>query len=275
MGGFYCQRSFPLKTLRAGYEGCNVWPSEATGGNQRTMSQKVLRALAVFGYALLASGCVTGREAPGSDVAAVSDNGCSRLTDERRKLAVQIDGIESGRVAPGTFTSALMAVGMLNAPAYQMGLLQDRMSRDRVEVVGAMRAKQAALSGQIDEKQCTAAARAKAGAIKATTSTQEDGTYSGRGQTDSWCAQPFVELELTSGRASGTLRSDSNGSETYHVRGQLYADGALSLEFMRPKSPSYTDDFDGSLKDGVLSFTAKLDLSPKACAYRFAVKRRG
>lgn len=222
---------------------------------------------------LFAGGCVTSQETPGNSTAVAPDNGCSRLTEDRRKLAVQIDGIESGKVAPGTFTSALMTIGMLNAPASQMGVLHDRASRDREEVLDAMRARQTALSEQIDEKQCMAAARARTGAIKATDSTQYDGGYSGKGSTDSWCAQPLLSLKLQSSQVSGTLRSDIKATETYEITGKLYDDGELSLEFERPDSRHYTDDFDGSLKDGVLSLTAKLDLSLKGCVYRFAIKQ--
>lgn len=69
------------------------------------------------------------------------------------------------------------------------------------------------------------------------------------------------------------MSSSDKGKESYDVTGQLYDDGTLSLEFMRPKSRRYTVDYDGTLRDGVLSFTAKLDLSPQACTYRFAIRR--
>ncbi len=219
---------------------------------------------------VLLGGCVTGQELPGTIAAAAPDSGCTRLTEDRRKLAVKIDELESGRAAPGTFTSALMTIGMLNARAYQMDAMRGRMEKDRTELLADMRAQQNTLNQQIDDSRCTAASRASAGTIKATESAQYDGSYSGKGSTESWCTQPVMTLKLQSERVNGMLRTPS---ETYQVEGKLYDGGELSLSFKRPGSQQFTDDFDGSLKDGVLSLTANLDRSPQACVYRFAIRQ--
>jgi hypothetical protein len=229
-----------------------------------------IRAAAVLAVLFVLSGCVTDGAPSRSASAATPDSSCSNLTDERRKLAVQIDAVESGRSAPGTFTSAILMIGMLNSP--QMGMMTGAMAQDRANALVEMRNKQTALTQQIEQRQCTAAARAKAGAIKPVEDARQNGVYAGRGQTESWCAAPAAALELSAGHVSGTVTSGDKNKELYDVSGQLYDDGTLSLEFMRPKSRRYTDEFDGTLRDGVLSFTAKLDLSPQGCIYRFAVK---
>jgi hypothetical protein len=92
--------------------------------------------------------------------------------------------------------------------------------------------------------------------------------YTGKGKTDSRCAQPQLSLTIKDGEAKGKLGADG---ESYEVRGQLYEDGEVSVRFKQPESSIFTDDFDGQLANQILSFTARLDTSRKACVYHFAV----
>jgi hypothetical protein len=218
---------------------------------------------------LAVAGCVTEGGKP-ADLASSADNSCTSLTEDRRKLAVRIDDVSAGRVGPGTATSVLTTLAIFGARPEQMSALGNYAAMDRAAALADMRARETALTEEIEGKQCTAAARAKAGTIKASDSAQYDGIYAGKGRTESWCAQPELTLQVQAGRVSGSLRGDGH---TYQVQGQLYDTGELSLEFKRPNSRRYTDDFDATLKDGVLSFTGRLDLSRKGCVYGFAVKR--
>lgn len=148
-----------------------------------TCAKAILAALVAASLA----GCVTasGTASSAETSAATMDNECTNLTDTRRKLAVQIDAVESGRAAPGTFTSAILAIGMLNAPVYQMGTMAGAMAQDRTKALAEMRDKQMALTQEIEQRQCTAAAHAEAGTIRPVDGSQQNGTYAGRGQTDS------------------------------------------------------------------------------------------
>ncbi|HTR87046.1 MAG TPA: hypothetical protein VMI56_21370 [Reyranella sp.] len=234
-------------------------------------------AFAIVMSVALLPGCVTGSEQPAAigDVGAssASNKSCDSLTDARRKLAVEIDDLESGKTAPSTWKAALFTFGAVGAKPYQQPALQGAMLKEREKVLVDMRGRQAELTQQIEQQQCTLEARAKAGAIKEIASPQYDGAYAGKGNTESWCAQPTLSVVVSSGKIDGALRESAKATTFYAVQGQLYEGGGLALQFRRPDSKTFTDDVDAQLKDNVLSFTVKLDLSPKACTYRFAVSR--
>jgi hypothetical protein len=230
-------------------------------------------AVALAAMLLSLAACVTG--GAGAPTQSASRT-CDSLTEDRRKIVRTLDAAEHGRAAPnstaGLFLLAGLLTGRLTAGASQ-GISADMARKDKESAMMDLRAKQTNLDEAIDEKQCTLEAKAKYGLTRAADDARYDGRYAGKGSTDSWCAQPSLSLTIKAGRLSGNLKESVTATASYEIKGQLYEAGGIALSFKRPGSTVFTDDFDGQLKDDTLSFSAGLDASPKACVYRFAVKR--
>jgi hypothetical protein len=200
-------------------------------------------------------------------------NFCDRLVEDRRKLARQIDLAEHTSAAPNSAAGLLMLMALLGGSPEAADFIADYAVQDKQRALSDMCVKQGMLNRTIDRNRCTAEAKANAGLIATTDSAQFDGTYEGQGRTDSWCAPPSLALRIEAGKVSGALR-DGGASAVFMVRGQVYDDGEATLWFMRPGGQDYTDDVDARLVGDTLSFTAKLDASPRSCTYRFATARR-
>jgi hypothetical protein len=210
-------------------------------------------------------GCVTGEQAASSTASPGAT--CGELTETRHKVARQLDAAEHDHAAPNSVAGLILLAGLLATPvgAPNMGVLA---TEDRRRALAQLQAERATLDREIDDKRCTAEARAKAGTIKVSDDMRNDGVYEGKGSTESWCASPALSLTIESGRLSGTLRGD----ETYRLRGQVYDSGDVSLFFKNSEAGDFTDDVDGHLTGNVLSFAARLDDGPKGCSYRFSVE---
>jgi hypothetical protein len=222
------------------------------------------------------AGCVSDQPAAVGETVGM-DKGCSSLVEHRNKLARQIDAVETGRASASSTGGALRLAGMLGGNPANVYAIGDLAHKLDAEALHKMMVDRQALEEEIDARQCTAEARAGAGSIKQSDSAELNGVYAGKGRTDSWCPPPFVTLRLEAGKLSGRLTDGAKGSAaaaSYRVRGRVFDDGEVSLSFKARQARTYTDEIDGRLKNGVLSFAARLDPTAKACTYRFAVRRK-
>lgn len=223
--------------------------------------------LSVVTSSLSLTGCVTGQADP-NKTSISADTSCDNLTDARRKVARLLDALESGRAVPNT-TGVLLAASIFTPLSAAAGLAG--ASRDRERTIASLGKEELTLDQQINDQQCTVEARARAGLIKTTAEDRFDGKYVGKGVTESWCVPPLLSLTVKSGQLSGELKVRSTPVAVYEVKGQLYDGGQTALHFKRPESKVFTDDFDARFTDKTLSFTAKLDMSRKACVYNFDI----
>lgn len=232
--------------------------------------------VAAVGTLLLLAGCMSDQQAAGGGTAGM-DKECASLAEHRNKLARQIDAVETGRASASSAGGGLRLAGVLGGNPANVHAIGDLAHKLDAEALHKMMADRRALDEEIDARQCTAAARARAGSIKQSDSAELNGVYAGKGKTDSWCLPPFVTLKLEAGKLTGRLIDGAKGSAaaaSYRVRGRVFDDGEVSLSFKARDARTYTDEIDGRLENGVLSFAASLDPTAKACGYRFAVRRK-
>jgi hypothetical protein len=235
------------------------------------MKRGILGRTAVLITLALTSACIGGTdEMPTTTQATSADKSCSSLVDARRTAARRIDDAETGRAGASATAGLFMVAAILGAGGPGASTLAGSASKQNQRALEDLRSSKMAIDREIDDRQCTLEAQYKAGALKAVGDVRYDGTYAGKGVTESWCASPTARLTIAGGRVSGSLK---DGSFSYEVRGQAYEDGGLSLEFKRSNARSFTDDFEGRLDQGIASFVAAVDASRKGCTYRFALKR--
>ncbi|SKA07103.1 hypothetical protein SAMN02745126_03442 [Enhydrobacter aerosaccus] len=219
----------------------------------------------------LLSGCVsdnTTTQSAGPQTAssqASATDYCASLTANRRRVARLLDDADNNHGAPN---SAAGIIGLFGGSSAMTGG-RSLAGQDRQRAIDDLRSERSSLDHEIDQRQCTAEARAKAGVIKPTTDAAYNGVYVGKGSTQSWCAQPSLSLTVKDGQLSGKLTAEAS----YDVKGELYDNGDVSLLFKKEGTGSFTDDVDGRLKDGTLSVGVKLDDSPRACSYQFSAAR--
>src|ERR1700761_4539345 len=96
--------------------------------------------LLLAGALLMLAGCVPGGAPTTSAGVAAPESSCEGLVESQRKLAVDIDELESGKTAPGTWKAALFTLAALNTPAYNQPVLHDATLKERDKVLVEWRA---------------------------------------------------------------------------------------------------------------------------------------
>ena len=228
-----------------------------------------------LGVASLA-GCVTANQqvAPAS-AAPSADKVCVELVEARRSVGRRIDDAEAGRAGPSTMAGVFAITSLLSTP-FGASVLQDAARAESGRALDELRSTKRDIDREIDERKCTLGAKARAGDVKLAQDARFDGAYAGKGTTESWCQSPIAELSIAGGRISGSVRGQAG---SFDATGQVYGDGKFTLLLQRsnvttrPSTWVIRDDLEGKLDGDMLSFIAGLDTGPKACTYRFALKR--
>ncbi len=120
------------------------------------------RLLVTAGLALQ-TGCVTGGGAV--DTTAAAGNGRDTLTTSRREVARQIDAVARGEAAPNSASGLVMALVILGGTPTSSPMMSDYAAQSHRKALDDLHSKRAALDQEIDSKQCTVEARAKANTI--------------------------------------------------------------------------------------------------------------
>ncbi len=225
----------------------------------------------ILAGALFMTGCVSGKDdgpAVAASTPALATKDCNSLLEARRAAVRRIDDIErrgAGVSAKqGLFVLGALLGGLAGAPQ-----LLDAAKEEKDRALLDLRSGITRLDLEIEQKQCTLDARTRAGKSKAVEDARYDGTYAGNGSTDTGCTEPLAELKIAAGRVSGSL---TDRSSLYDIKGRAFEDGTVLLMFKRTGGVA-TDDFEGKLDGGAVSFAAAFDVGRLRCTYRFSLTR--
>src|SRR5689334_18168976 len=130
--------------------------------------QTIFLLAGTFAIAPSMAGCISGKdERPTTAQVAPAGDACSGLVDARRSAARRIDDIETGR-SGGSAMAGLFTVGaVLGAGSYNSSMLADSAAKENRRALEELRSNKTRTDREIEEKQCTLDAKAKAGTLKA------------------------------------------------------------------------------------------------------------
>ena len=186
---------------------------------------------------------------------------CNRLRTERHQQQALEQRLShtslAGRLVPGVMLIALggASAGQLYAQSREH---EAQNARDRVRELDGMITAQGCHPQDSTVKEQSEEERQRS-----------DGIYKGRGQTQSWCLTPAIELDVDHGRVTGSFWEGTGGASST-VTGNFTPDGVLQLQFDGADSANFTADIDVGYKDGVIDFVLP---AAKQCTYTFNLKK--
>lgn len=199
---------------------------------------------------------------------------CEQLTEERLRLTGEVQRVSGLQRENAAADAVMMTVGIVVFWPVLFGLA---MTKDRKDELGRLKGEYDAVDLSMRSRQCTAPPPA-APSVPAVppppqaAMTDMEGTWTGKGRTDSWCQPPTLSLTLSGNRISGELSELASGRATSTVTGVVDPAGLASLEFRSDSADHFSGKVDGALRGDVLglAFQSK---TARGCRYAFELAR--
>jgi PKD repeat protein len=199
---------------------------------------------------------------------------CDQLAEEKIRLTREVDRVAGLQRENANADTAMMAVGLIILWPALLGLAA---TRDRKDELGRLKGEYEAVDASLKTKACTLApptstvASAAPTPVDAAATASVAGTYKGTGKTDSWCLAPTLNVTVTGSTIEGQL-SEVGGKPTSSVKGALYPNGIISMEFKGSDDKYFTGKADGTLKNDTLSIAFR-SKAATACNMQFDLKK--
>lgn len=199
---------------------------------------------------------------------------CDQLTEERLRLTGEVQRVSGLQRENAAADAIMMTVGIVVFWPMLFGLA---MTKDRKDELARLKGEYDAVDLSMRSRQCTVPPPIVPGVPAVPAPPQQamaemEGTWTGKGRTDSWCQPPTLSLRLSGSRAAGELSELASGRATSTVTGVVDPAGAVSLEFRSDSADYFSGRVDGSVRGDVLTlgFASK---TPRACHYSFELAR--
>jgi hypothetical protein len=199
---------------------------------------------------------------------------CDQLTEEKIRLTREVDRVAGLQRENANADTAMMAVGLIILWPALLGLAA---THDRKDELGRLKGEYEAVDASLKTKACTlpppgpAVASAAPAPADAAMSASVAGTYKGTGKTDSWCVAPTMNVTVAGSTIEGEL-SEVGGKATSTVRGTVYPNGIISMDFKGVDDKYFTGKADGTLKNDTLSIAFR-SKAATACNMQFDLKK--
>jgi hypothetical protein len=171
---------------------------------------------------------------------------------------------------------ALMTVGIIVLWPVLFGLAA---TKDRKDELGQLKGQYDAVDLSMRTRQCTlppppagAPARPPAATPEVAAIVSFNGTYKGKGTTESWCLPPTLTLTIKGDAVEGQLSEAVNGITTSSVVGTLDGAGVVSLQFKGSNNEYFTGKAAGALRGSTITLDVRT-ASARACNYHFELNR--
>jgi hypothetical protein len=202
---------------------------------------------------------------------------CDQLTDEKMRLTSEVQRVSGLQRENANADTAMMTVGIIILWPVLFGLAA---TKDRKDELGQLKGQYDAVDLSIRTRQCTLAPPGPGTPAPvprltpelAAASTSFNGSYKGKGTTESWCLPPSLALNLKGDVVDGQLSEIASGATTSAIAGTVDGSGVVSLQF----KASNTDYFKGKVDSALKGNTITLDIrtaTAKACTYHFELAR--
>lgn len=201
---------------------------------------------------------------------------CDQLAEERLRLTGEVQRVSGLQRENAAADAVMMTVGIVVFWPVLFGLA---MTKDRKDELGRLKGEYDAVDLSMRSRQCAAPPPA-APSVAAVpppspppqAMTDMEGTWTGKGRTDSWCQPPTLSLTLSGDRISGELSELASGRATSTVTGVVGPSGVASLEFRSDGADYFSGKVDGAVRGDVLSLAFR-SKTPRACHYSFELAR--
>ena len=203
---------------------------------------------------------------------------CDQLVDEKTRLTSDVQRVSGLQRENANADVAMMTVGLI---IFWPALIGLAATKDRKDELGRLKGEYDAVDLSIRSRQCTIPAPGAPGAPSApaaptpqtdTTLAAAEGTYKGKGKTDTWCQTPSMTVTLRGTAVEGELSEAASGNATSSITGTMDYAGVLTLDFKGTRAEYFSGCVDGALKDNVLT----VDIRSKAassCTYHFQLRK--
>jgi len=203
---------------------------------------------------------------------------CEQLVEERGRLTKEVQRVSGLQRENANADAVLMTVGIIVLWPVLFGLAA---TKDRKDELGHLKGEYDAVDLSVKTKQCTTPAPGAPSVpaipqvspeVASAAVTDVDGTYQGKGKTDTWCQTPKMTIALRGGLVEGQLSEIASGATTSTVKGTVDASGVVSFEFKGNTDDYFSGHIDGLVKTNVLSvdFHSK---TTRACNYHFQLQK--
>jgi hypothetical protein len=200
---------------------------------------------------------------------------CDQLVDEKMRLTKEVERIAGLQRENANADAALMTVGLI---IFWPALIGLAATKDRKGELGQLKGEYDAVDLSLRSKQCTLPPPG-APSVPAMPTPQTDamlsaaeGTYKGRGKTDTWCQTPSMVLTLRGTTIEGELSEVSSGNATSSISGTMTYSGIGTVDFKGTRPDYFSGRVDGVFKNDVFTIDIK-SKSANSCAYHFELKK--
>lgn len=200
---------------------------------------------------------------------------CDQLVDEKTRLTSEVQRVSGLQRENANADVAMMTVGLI---IFWPALIGLAATKDRKDELGRLKGEYDAVDLSMRTRQCTLPAPGAPSAPAVPTPQTDmalaaaEGTYKGKGKTDTWCQTPSMSLTLKGTTLEGELSEISNGNTTSSITGTMDYAGVVTLDFKATRPDYFSGRVDGALKNNVLT----VDIRSKAassCTYHFELKK--
>jgi hypothetical protein len=199
---------------------------------------------------------------------------CDQLYEEKARLTGEVERVAGLQRENANTAAAITAVGVIIAWPLLLGLAA---TKDRQEELSKLRGEYDAVDLSIRTRHCTVPApggpsvpQARTPQIDALIASAQ-GTYEGKGSTDSWCQPPSLKVIIRGDTVEGTL-SEAAGVPTSDIAGTLDYSGGVTLDFKSKNRDYFSGRVEGTVMGGVLSASLKTR-TKQACSYAFELPK--
>lgn len=200
---------------------------------------------------------------------------CEQLVEERLRLTGEVQRVSGLQRENAAADAVMMTVGIVVFWPVLFGLA---MTKDRKDELGRLKGEYDAVDFATRSRSCTAPTPSAPSvpAVPAPPSsavlTDMEGTWRGKGRTDSWCQPPTLSLTLTGSRFTGELSEVASGAPTSTVSGTLDPVGVATLDFRGSGAEYFSGRVEGTLRGDALGVAFQTQTA-RACHYNFELVR--
>lgn len=197
---------------------------------------------------------------------------CEQLGDERTRLQKEVERVGGLQRENANADTAMMTVGIILLWPALFGLAA---TKDRKIELSRLKGEYDAVDLSMRTKPCglppPAIVAAPAGP-SAPSATTLDGTYKGRGKTESWCQTPALSLTLRGSVVEGELSELASGAATSTIAGTVDGSGAVALELKAANPDHFGGKVEGTLRNNLLTIEIRTKTA-RACTYAFELRK--
>ena len=201
---------------------------------------------------------------------------CEQLFDEKMRLTSEVQRVSGLQRENANADVAMMTVGLIIFWPMLLGLAA---TKDRKDELGRLKGEYDAVDLSIKTRQCTLPVPAPSNPpitptppAPLTASANPDGSYRGKGKTETWCQPPLLALNIKGDTVDGQLSEVASGATTSAVAGTVDTAGVVSLQFQASSGDYFTGKVDGALKGNTVTLDIRTTTT-KACTYHFELAR--